>query len=638
MGSQMETIKDSEGNKHVVFDKSSLCDDSQMGEQLNDFEILQVLNENNNDNNNIKCFVAKARSLKNHKIYAIKKFEANPSLNNYPQILNKLKELNNPHILKYYKVFNDEYYNIYLIMEFMNNDDIIGFIQAHQVLEKRIKEAEIWNILLQCSSAIDYLHKKNLGNFGIEFNNIFMNNEQNAKITVCINPHTVCINPQNFYQMYDPKDDIYLLGKFFYTMCFFKEKENIDKNSIRNNIVVKVQNQDYSKELMEIIWQMLEENRNKRPDSQTLYKTIKEEYVKKYARNSSINSVLRCLYAFPRLNNIIFNKQNEFEYDNNKYYINYWYLKTIKVLSGRENSNLNECIEEFRRAIASENSQLDGNREIDPIYLLSFLFEKMHKESNKKEGNNQMSMSQSYNYINNSLFNGEEEDTTNKEQMIYKYVTYFNANLNSPISNLFFGCAKTKTICQTCETGNYSFNSFCFVIFDLTKNNDNEDFDIINNGFKFQHNYAKHIDSNGPERIFCKRCLTYQTHAEYNRYYMMTPQLIIGFIRGNKYQNNSNIIFKEELNLEEYVDEKQVSPKNFYLVGSINRITTNNNQEDAFIYFARDPKDSNYWHMTSNEQSGINNDKKILKNGPNDSIINDIKKKGKIIMLFYNQK
>ena len=62
--------------------------------------------------------------------------------------------------------------------------------------------------------------------------------------------------------------------------------------------------------------------------------------------------------------------------------------------------------------------------------------------------------------------------------------------------------------------------------------------------------------------VYCKRCLTYQKHWEYNRYYMMNHQLIISFIRGNNYQNWSNIIFDENLNLENFVDEKNASPKN----------------------------------------------------------------------------
>ena len=150
-------------------------------------------------------------------------------------------------------------------------------------------------------------------------------------------------------------------------------------------------------------------------------------------------------------------KQNEFENNQDKYYINYWYLKAIKAISGIDETNLVECIYEFRRAIACENSKLDGNKEIDPIYLLAFLLQKMHKETNKKEGNTEIEQNKMGNYAINSVFNGEEEDKTNKEQMLYKFVTYFQSNVHSPISDLFFGFMKVKRICGTCKNGNYSF-------------------------------------------------------------------------------------------------------------------------------------------------------------------------------------
>ena len=612
MGSQLETIKDSEGNNHVIFDESSLFDDSQMGDKLEDFEILQVLSEKNNNNG---CFVAKVRSLNNHKIYALKKIQSNMVGDNLINHMNNLQQLNNPHILKYYKFFLDNCNNLYLIMEFMNNDDIFGFIKAHQILNKRIKEEEIWNILLQCSSALDYLHNQNLG---FKLTNIFMNNEQNAKIAV-FNDFS------DYNQNYNPNYDIFILGKYFYVMCFSQEKamktiESIDQLQIGNNV-----NQFYSNELMNIIFQMLNGQQNML-NSNNLYNIIKKEYVKKYARNTSINSVLRCLYAFPRLNNVIFQKENLFESNTSKYYINYWFLKTIKILSGKENTNLNECVEEFRRAIASENSKLDGNREIDPIYLLSFLLEKMHKEANKKNNDGAYLNENS----NKALFNGEEEDATNKDQMLFKYLTYFKDNISSPISDLFFGCLKTKRNCQTCKTGNYSFSTFCFVIFDLTKNN-SEEFDLIENGFKYQHNTPKTLNPNGTEKIFCKRCLTYQEHLEFNRYYLMNRQLIIGFIRGNNYQNNTKINFEENLDLEKYLEEKNLSPKKYNLVGSINMINTNGKEE--FVYFCRDLANSANWHTTNN-QSGNNSD--IVVNYSNNNIINDIRNNGKVILLFYN--
>ena len=47
---------------------------------------------------------------------------------------------------------------------------------------------------------------------------------------------------------------------------------------------------------------------------------------------------------------------------------------------------LNLCIEEFRRAIASSFSKLNGNKEIDPLILLTFLLVMMHDETNEVEG------------------------------------------------------------------------------------------------------------------------------------------------------------------------------------------------------------------------------------------------------------
>ena len=231
MGAQMEIVKDSEGNSHIIFDESTLYDDSQMGNNFSDFEILQILNNDEDNNSNNPCFVSKVRSLNNHKIYAMKKIPMNNLTNlqfqNCLAEVNKLRELNNPHILRYYNSFMDDNMNFYLIMEFMNNTDILGFIKAHQVLQKNIKEEEIWNILLQCISALSYLHKQNLINCGIKFTNIFMNNEQNAKIGVYADPYSQGNQNHTF------QDDIYDLGKFFYSMCFSQDPNVKNIKSIK---------------------------------------------------------------------------------------------------------------------------------------------------------------------------------------------------------------------------------------------------------------------------------------------------------------------------------------------------------------------------------------------------------------------
>ena len=619
MGNQMEIVKDTEGNRHLIFDESSLYDDSQMGDNLSDFEILQVLSENDENEeemqDNCFCFVAKVRSLNNQKIYAMKKIELD-KLDNPEKILNeieKLKEMNNPHIVKYYKSFKDEENSniLYVIMEFMNNYDIKGFIKAHQVLNEDIKEEEIWNILLQCSSALDYLHRKEFANYGIRFNNIFMNNEQNAKIGVLSD-----LSLQNNYD-YNAKNDIYELGKFFNNMIFFyhpKVMENLKSNSSIDITVIREENNKYSKELVNIISQMVDFDSSKRPDSSTLYNKVKQEYVKKYEKNESIKAVLRCLYAYPLLNSVMFNNEQMYKNNIEKYYINYWYTKAIKAFYGKGEYNIKECVDEFRRAIASENSKLDGNREIDPIFLTAFLLEKMHKELNKINRNSGMSQSKCGKYVINSVVDGEEEDRTNKEQMHLKFITYSNENINSEISNLFFGCVKTKRNCQTCKTGNYSFSNFCFVFFDLSTKEENQDFDIIKDGFEFQYNYSKLLESDKPDRVYCERCVTYQNHKEFNRYYSMNRQLIICFIRGNEYKNQSKIKFYDFIDLSPYIDITINSPSKYYFVGCITRSTNN-----QFEYYSKDPIQENWHHGNQMIEK------------PNIGEIND-----QVIMLFYN--
>ena len=357
---------------------------------------------------------------------------------------------------------------------------------------------------------------------------------------------------------------------------------------------------------------MLNDNNNVNVSS--LYNQVKDEYCKKYAKNSSINSVLRCLYSYPKLNQIICQNEQIFSSSQKKYFITYNYFNAIRTLQGAYENNLSEFIEEFRRAIATENSKLDGSKELDPLYLLAFLLEKMHKEMNLIEEN--------------EINEGEEVDRTNKEQTFNQFVNYINSNINSPISDLFLGINKTKRICQACKNGYYSFNNFCFVIFDLTERNF-QNFNLFNDGFLYQFNCEKKLLADKPDHVSCEKCLTYQFHYEFNRFYVMSKQLIISFLRGNNYENKTRVDFPENLDLSQLVDEKDISL--FYLVGCINRIV--NQEKEEFIYWAKDP-DNNLWHKSKinnmNQSSYLDEHTQMLN-------IKEIMETGQIIILFYNE-
>ena len=608
MDKKMNSIRDCEGNRFALFDESFSNEDSLIGDNLADFEILLVLNE--------KPCVYKVRSLKNDKIYAMKKIEVKSLKNSNSQAyiefmdkVNKLKEINNSHIIKYYNsfIFKD---NLYLVMEYMNNSDIYDFIKTYQLFNKNIEEEVIWNLLLQCLSALDYLYKEDYGSSGIRINNIYMNNEQSAKLSIF----------DGYDKKNEEKSDINLLGQFFYSMCFSRNKRVTGVESLKDVTIVEENNQNYSNELMEIIYEMTGFRQNK--PFNLLYEQFKNEFSKKFDKNSSIECICRCLYSFQNLNSSILKNEKKFIKGRDKYYISNWYIKIIKALNGEEEDNLKLCMEEFRMAVTLENSMIDNKKEIDPLYFLAFILMKIHTETKPKNEIDINERNPLGKDLVKSMINGEEEDKSNKKAILQKYSAYYKEAIKSLIAELFFGFLKNKRICYICKTGNYSYSDFFFVNFDLSQTNSKKDFDLINDGFALDWKKNK----NDPvilEKVFCKRCLADQPQIEFNQYFMMGHQLIISFIRGKDFKNETNIDFKETLNLKDYV-ESQNSPKEYYLVGSINRTYSKEDGNEKYVYYCRDPVDYNKWYLNETSEKY------------DCAPIEEIKKNGQIILLFYN--
>ena len=117
-----------------------------IGEKLDDFEILENLGK---DKKNIT--IAKVRSIKDKNIYCMRKIkiEDNKSFD-YKKFENmklKLKEINNSHVTKYYKVFRDEK-SIYFIMEYIDTN-LMNFIETYNITGKNVPEEIIYFLLLQ---------------------------------------------------------------------------------------------------------------------------------------------------------------------------------------------------------------------------------------------------------------------------------------------------------------------------------------------------------------------------------------------------------------------------------------------------------------------------------------------------------
>ena len=133
-------------------DNSSIIKNNDIGDSLKDFEILQVLGQG------AFGYVAKVKSKKNLKIYAMKKNDLSmiddDDIKKYYE--NEgifMKKLDHPNICKLYTSFKENN-SVYLIMEYMDSGDLFTFLDAYKKLGEYISEEKLCIIFLQCLSSL----------------------------------------------------------------------------------------------------------------------------------------------------------------------------------------------------------------------------------------------------------------------------------------------------------------------------------------------------------------------------------------------------------------------------------------------------------------------------------------------------
>ena len=334
-----DVVKDTEGKEYLIFDSSELYNDNLIGNNLEDFEILQVLGEG--------AFgkVLKVKSKLNNKVYAMKIVdleELRKKGQKYIDLtmneINFLLQFNNPHIIKYYHKFEDSDNNyLYIIMEFSENGDLNKFIKTYKSLNKHLPEEILWNIFLQCMEGLCYIHYKKIihrdikpknilidnnmiikiGDFGVsalkienynDFLNLKLTQDQIAKMkcngTFVGDYPFMAKEMRDNQQNYGEKIDVYSMGVSFYEMVHFETP----KRDLNGQLLInKDKNNNYSQELLNIIYLMLEEDQDKRKTSKDIYDMIEDIYKKKYIKISCIETIIRCLFSFSSLTNNILN-------------------------------------------------------------------------------------------------------------------------------------------------------------------------------------------------------------------------------------------------------------------------------------------------------------------------------------------
>ena len=587
-------IRDIKGKEQLVFkrDKGNELDD--MGSKVDDFEILQVLGEGSFG------YIAKVKSRLNHKIYAMKKID-----------ISKIKEEKVTKLMmNETKILSDA---LFILMEFMDNGDIGGIFKASKTLEKPIPEEKIYDIFIQSMKALTYIHSLNLihrdikpdnlfitvdgnvklGDFGVSaalkkedenknnnnFNNVSeLNRNKEISVGNITSSNTVVGTPLYMspemlnYLKYDLKTDVYSMGVTFFILCYwdFPRKPAMDLNLELKIVDLPIQHNEnfYSPELKNIILKMIEKDKSKRPTSEQALNMLIQEFNKKYAKVSSIGSVLCGLYSLKELSDYFTKNENQTFIQNNKQNkpISFSFLYGINCIKNIVNIDWNSSLYNIKSIFTEDNNIYSENKEMDPRHILSYLLRKMNKELAQQKNNIQRA-------------DTIDLEDINKDKALQKFLNLsFN---NSPIFQFFYGLMKSKSLCCKCNTTTYSFNYYYFVSFNVELVLNTQQMNpSIEQLFNIQNNVL--VKLHQAHHKNCNNCKCVQEFLQRKQFYTLPPFLIVCLDRGYNCEFKSKISYNLQLNLANEVEKKMIT---FYeLTAIVKRADRNDKEHYICIY------------------------------------------------------
>ena len=592
-----------------------------IGNKLQDFEILQTLGKGSFG------FVAKVKSRINSKLYAMKmmNFDLIKEPNARQLSLNEIQiinSLNNQHIVKYYNCFQDGN-KLYIIMEFMNNGDLKGFIEAHKNMNDPIPENELWELFYQCASALCYIHKTNLIHRDIKPANLFLTDDKAVKIgdfgvssfkkniLTTARPEDLVVGtpiymaPEMYQGQYGNKVDVYALGFTFHNLCYYDNPREYEIKTINQvtkcnllDVTPKYNTNLYSREIKCLIDNMIKRNPNERWTSFQVLEHIKKIYNQKYQQNRSIDCIFRCFFSLKYLINYMNNNSSII---NSNYAVRPIFATLISSLKKINDNNWATQLNDIRDVLLFQNPCLTDPGEMDPIDLLQFMLESMHKESRPNNNVNDK-----------PYFTTQENKINDFSNTLNIYMNSFNS-YKSFVSDCFCGTHQVTRSCPFCRNRTVLFHNFLYTIFNIDE--------FIKNGLNGCDLPALFLKQNSilkNKSIPCCVCGQIANKQEMKTFFTLPFILIICFQGNKKFYGGQYVRYPLFLDLS--CLGLKSGPTKYNLKGIIKSCLMNDKKIYTCIY-----KDLflNRWIVSDGYSKGF-------VNSPYDNNVGDV------VMLFYD--